>query len=216
MFGKAREFPQTETTPFYPRSPYGVAKAYGHWITVNYRESYGIHASSGILFNHESPLRGTEFVSRKITLGLARLKAGEISQLLLGNLDARRDWGFAGDYVDGMWRMLQQPAGDSYVLATGETHTVQDFVDVAAETLGMTFDWRGEGVDKVGIDRRTGRPIIAVEPKFFRPAEVNVLQGRSEKALRVLDWQSTVGFAQLVRIMTQADYDRVRSGKLRV
>lgn len=215
MFGKAQECPQTETTPFYPRSPYGVAKAYGHWITVNYRESYDMHASSGILFNHESPLRGAEFVTRKITLGLARVKHGEISGLQLGNLDAKRDWGFAGDYVEGMWRMLQQPAGGDYVLATGESRTVQDFVDVAAESLGMGLVWEGEGLDKVGIDRKTGRTIVSIDPKFFRPSEVNVLRGRADKARQELGWSPKVSFAALVEMMVVADYDRVRNGKLR-
>jgi GDPmannose 4,6-dehydratase len=215
MFGKVVETPQCETTPFYPRSPYGVAKLYGHWMTVNYRESYGMHANSGILFNHESPLRGTEFVTRKITLGLARIKHGQDSELRLGNLDARRDWGFAGDYVEGMWRMLQQPAGDDYLLATGQTHSIQDFIGHAARALSIDIAWEGSGVDKVAIDTRTGRAIIRVDPAFFRPAEVDVLLGNPEKAARVLGWQRKLDFEQLVDSMVRADDERVRSGSLR-
>ncbi len=215
MFGKVQEIPQKETTPFYPRSPYGVAKLYGHWITVNYRESYGMHASSGILFNHESPLRGTEFVTRKITLALARIKHGDAGELRLGNLDAKRDWGFAGDYVEGMWRMLQQDSPNDYVLATGETHTVQEFVDHAAQAMGFELAWEGEGMDKVGTDRKTGRRLVTVDPAFFRPAEVDLLLGDPEKAAKQLGWQRKVGFIQLIQAMAEKDLERVATGSLR-
>jgi GDPmannose 4,6-dehydratase len=215
MFGKVQDSPQTEETPFYPRSPYGVAKLYGHWMTVNYREAYGMHASSGILFNHESPLRCADFVTRKITLSLARIKCGDAGPLRLGNLEAKRDWGFAGDYVDGMWRMIQQPSGDSYVLATGVPHTVREFVDCAAQALDLALDWQGDGVDMVGLDRKTGAPIVSVDPQYFRPSEVNLLQGCADKAKRVLGWEPKMKFSQLVQTMVQTDYDRVRQGKLR-
>ena len=188
MFGKVRETPQRELTPFHPRSPYGVAKLYGHWITVNYRESYDMHTSSGILFNHESPLRGTEFVTRKITLALAKIKHKEQDELRLGNLDAKRDWGFAGDYVEGMWRMLQQPAGDDYVLATGETWPVEQFVDLAAKAIDLKIVWEGEGESRRAIDTATNKPIVVVDPAFYRPAEVDTAawharQGRSRPGL---------------------------------
>ncbi len=215
MFGKVQETPQRETTPFYPRSPYGVAKVYGHWITVNYREAHGIHASSGILFNHESPMRGTEFVTRKITLGLARIKCGDADKLRLGNLDAKRDWGFAGDYVEGMWQMLQQPQPDDYVLATGETHAVEEFVDLAARSIDMDIEWQGEGPHRVGIELKSGRPIVVVDPAFFRPAEVDLLLGDPRKATEQLGWHRKVSFAQLVEDMAIKDLDRLRSGSLR-
>lgn len=215
MFGKAQEVPQRETTPFHPRSPYGVAKLYGHWITINYRETYGLHASSGILFNHESPLRGTEFVTRKITLGLSRIKNGLASELHLGNLDARRDWGYAADYVEGMWLMLQQPAADDYVLATGEIHTVQQFVELTAGCLGFRLEWEGEGSEKVGIDRNTGRRLVVVDPAFFRPAEVELLTGCPDKAVSALGWRPKVGFERMVEEMVRRDDERVRNGTLR-
>jgi GDPmannose 4,6-dehydratase len=192
MFGKVRETPQTEMTPFHPRSPYGVAKAYGHYITVNYRESYDMHCSSGILFNHESPRRGLEFVTRKVTYNVARIKLGLQEQLPMGNLDAKRDWGFAGDYVDAMWRMLQQNQGDDYVVATGETHTVERLVDVAFAHVGL--DWR----DHVVLDER-----------FVRPAEVDLLIGDYAKAKADLGWTPTVGFEQLVQMMVDADLERL-------
>ncbi len=201
MFGKVAEIPQRETTAFYPRSPYGVAKLYGHWITVNYRESYDMHASSGILFNHESPLRGTEFVTRKITVGMARIKHGLAGEIHLGNLDAQRDWGFAGDYVEGMWKILQQDVPDDYILATGETHTVQEFIDLTAEALGMPVEWEGEGLNKRALDRKTGRPIVVVDPVFFRPAEVDLLLGSPDKAADKLDWHRKVSFPHLVEMM---------------
>ena len=188
MFGQAAESPQRETTPFHPRSPYGVAKLYAHWITVNFREAYGLHASSGILFNHESPRRGTEFVTRKITRGAARIRTGKERELRLGNLDARRDWGFAGDYARAMWRMLQEDAPDDYVIATGETHSVRDVCEVAFGALGL--DWREH---------------VVVDPTLFRPAEVEVLVGDASKARAVLDWHPEVGFEDLIRRMAEAD-----------
>ena len=211
MFGKAQKTPQDETTPFYPRSPYGFSKLFAHWATVNYRESYGIHASSGILFNHESPLRGREFVTRKITWSLARIRHGELDVLELGNLDAARDWGFAGDYVEGMWLMLQQQAADDFVLATGENHSVRSFVDTAASRLGFDLEWSGAGAAERGIDRKTGKTIVRVNPAFYRPAEVDVLIGRPAKAERVLGWKRKIGFAELVTMMAEADDRRVRN-----
>ena len=190
MFGKAREVPQNELTPFYPRSPYAVAKLYAHWITVNYRESYDLFACAGILFNHESPLRGIEFVTRKITCGLARIREGQKDVVELGNLDAKRDWGFAGDYVEGMWLMLQQSQPDDYVLATGETYTVRSFCELAAEALGFQLGWEGEGEKTLGIDRKSGETIIQVNPKFYRPAEVDLLMGDATKARDKLGWSA--------------------------
>jgi len=215
MYGKVQEIPQTERTPFYPRSPYAVAKLYAHWITVNYRESYGIHASSGILFNHESPLRGQEFVTRKITASLARIKYGQQEVLELGNLDAKRDWGFAGDYVEGMWLMLQQDSPDDYVLATGETHSVREFVELAAEVVGFNLVWEGAGQEERGIDLRTGKVIVRVNPEFYRPAEVDLLLGNSEKARSRLGWSPRVGFSELVRMMAERDMERAAKGVLR-
>ena len=214
MFGKARETPQTEETPFHPRSPYGVAKAYGHWITVNYREAYGLHATSGILFNHESPLRGHHFVTRKITHSFARIKHGQQEVLELGNLDARRDWGFAGDYVEGMWMMLQQDRPDDYVLATGENHTIREFVEEAGRAFDMDIDWQGEAENSVGIDRKTGVVRVRVDPKFYRPAEVELLLGDATKAKEKLGWQSKTGLRELVHMMARADDERVASATL--
>ena len=214
MFGKVAEVPQSETTPFHPRSPYGVAKLYGHWITVNYRESYDIYAGSGILFNHESPLRGQEFVTRKISLALARIKHGQLDVLALGNLAALRDWGYAGDYVEGMWRMLQQQRADDYVLATGESHSVRDFVTAAGRCLGFDFVFEGTGVEERGIDRKTGRALVKVDPRFYRPAEVDQLCGNPAKAQRVLGWERKTTFAQLVETMAEADERRVRDNRL--
>ncbi|MEM8868804.1 MAG: GDP-mannose 4,6-dehydratase [Pseudomonadota bacterium] len=207
MFGLVQEVPQSENTRFYPRSPYGVAKVYGHYITMNYRESFGMHASSGILFNHESPLRGTEFVTRKITLGLAALARGSTTPVELGNIDAQRDWGFAGDYVEGMWRMLQQDSADDYVLATGVTTTIRDFFGYAAETLGMDLDWQGAGMDETATDRKTGKQVMRVNPKFFRPAEVDLLIGDARKARDTLGWQPKVQIKELAEMMARADYD---------
>jgi GDPmannose 4,6-dehydratase len=216
MFGKVQAIPQTETTPFYPRSPYGVAKLYGHWITVNYRESFGLHASSGILFNHESPLRGLEFVTRKITASLARIRHGQQTVLELGNMDAKRDWGFAGDYVEGMYRMLQRDTPDDYVLATGETYPVREFVSLAAQAAGFELEWEGEGERERATDRKTGQVLVQVNPEFYRPAEVELLIGSPAKAQEQLGWQRQVGFESLVEMMMQADLDRAARGNLRV
>jgi GDPmannose 4,6-dehydratase len=207
MFGLVQEVPQRETTRLYPRSPYGVAKVYGHYITMNYRESFGMHASSGILFNHESPLRGKEFVTRKITLALARLARGGGEPVQLGNMEAQRDWGFAGDYVEGMWRMLQQPQADDYVLATGVTTKIRDFVTYAAEALGMDLAWEGEGVDETATDTRSGKRVVEISEKFFRPAEVDLLIGDASKAREKLGWEPKVGVRELAQMMAQADYD---------
>ncbi len=205
MFGLVQETPQNEKTPFYPRSPYGVAKLYGHWMTVNYRESFGLHASSGILFNHESPLRGEEFVTRKITTTLARIKHGKQKVLELGNLEAKRDWGFAGDYVEGMWRMVQQDQADDYVLATGQTHTVKDFVDRAATVMGFNLEWQGQAEQMKAVDAKTGDVVVQINPEFYRPAEVELLLGNSEKAKSRLGWKLEVSFEQLVILMADAD-----------
>ena len=207
MFGLVQEVPQRETTRLYPRSPYGVAKVYGHYITMNYRESFGLHASSGILFNHESPLRGKEFVTRKITLALARLARGGSDPVELGNMDARRDWGFAGDYVDGMWRMVQQDVADDYVLATGVTTTIRDFVTCAAQALDMDLEWDGAGITETATDRKTGKRVMQVNERFFRPAEVDLLIGDASKARDVLGWQPKVNVQELARMMARSDYD---------
>src|SRR6266851_4650651 len=216
MFGKARTAPQDETTPFYPRSPYGFAKLFAHWATVNYRESYGVHASSGILFNHESPLRGREFVTRKITWSLARIRHGGLDMLELGNLDAQRDWGFAGDYVEGMWLMLQQDKAQDFVLATGENHTVRSFAQIAARRLGFDIEWSGSGLDERGIDRHSGKTVVRVNPAFYHPAEVDSLIGNPKKAEQILGWQRKVGFEALVGMMAEADDKRVREHSVRV
>lgn len=201
MFGKVQEIPQKETTPFYPRSPYGVAKLYGYWIVKNYRESYGLHASSGILFNHESPRRGETFVTRKITRGLSRISTGQQDILYLGNLNAKRDWGHAKDFVEAMWLMLQQDEPDDYVIATGEQHSVREFVEESAPYFGMKIAWMGEGVDEVGYDTFSGNQIIQVSPKYFRPAEVETLLGNSTKAKWKLGWEPKISFKQLVEDM---------------
>lgn len=208
LFGSSPP-PQSETTPFQPRSPYAVAKLYAYWIVVNYREAYGFHASNGILFNHESPLRGEEFVTRKITRAVAQITAGKQDKLFLGNLEAKRDWGHARDYVQGMWLMLQQPEPADYVLATGEAHSVRDFVEAAFEEVGIQLDWSGEGVEEKGTDRQTGKVLVEVDPQFFRPAEVNHLLGDRTKANEKLGWSPTTEFAQLVREMVQADLKTV-------
>lgn len=213
MFGKVQAVPQDESTPFYPRSPYGVAKLFAHWSTVNYREAHGLFACSGILFNHESPLRGAEFVTRKVTLALARIKQGKQSLLELGNLDAQRDWGFAGDYVEGMWRILQAETPDDYVLASGETHTIRRFIEAAGEILGMRIAWQGKGVDEVGIDTVSNRTLIRVNPKFFRPAEVDMLIGSAAKAEQQLGWKRQTDFAALVALMVEADMRRVETDR---
>ena len=205
MFGLVQEVPQRETTPFYPRSPYGVAKVYGYWITKNYRESYDMFACNGILFNHESPRRGETFVTRKVSRGLARIKLGLDETLYMGNLDAKRDWGYAKDYVEGMWRMLQQDTPDDYVLATGETHTVREFIEVAAKKLGIDLEWQGEDVDEVGVDKNTGKVIIKIDSAYFRPAEVELLVGDYAKAKKELGWEPTVKFKGLVELMVDED-----------
>lgn len=207
MFGLVRHVPQTEETPFYPRSPYGVAKVYGYWITKNYRESYNLFACNGILFNHESPRRGETFVTRKITRGLARIKLGLDEVLYMGNLDAKRDWGYAKDYAEGMWLMLQQDEPDDYVLATNETHTVREFIELAAKRLGFDLIWQGEGVDEVGLDKKTGDVIIKIDPVYFRPAEVDLLIGNPAKAKRIMGWEPKVKFKELVEIMVDADLE---------
>jgi len=204
MFGLVQEMPQRESTPFYPRSPYGVAKLYAYWITVNYRESYGIHASNGILFNHESGRRGETFVTRKITRALARIKVGLQDKLYLGNLDAKRDWGHARDYVEMMWLMLQQDQPQDYVIATGQQYSVRDFVERAAAHLGIRLQWKGEGVDEQGLDTE-GRVIVAVDPRYFRPAEVETLLGDASKAHRDLGWKPRTSFAELVSEMVTED-----------
>lgn len=207
MFGLVQQVPQTEETPFYPRSPYGVAKVYAYWITKNYRESYGLFACNGILFNHESPRRGETFVTRKISRGLARIKLGIDAVLYLGNLDAKRDWGYAKDYIEGMWMMLQQEKPDDYVLATNETHTVREFIEVASKQLGFELEWQGKDVNEVGVDRKTGKTIIKIDPNYFRPAEVDLLIGDATKAKKIMGWEPKVKFKELVEIMVAADLE---------
>ncbi len=205
MFGLVQEMPQKETTPFYPRSPYGVAKVYGHWITKNYRESYDLYACSGILFNHESERRGLEFVTRKITDAVARIKLGVQDHVELGNMDSKRDWGHSKDYVHAMWLMLQQDKPDDYVVATGETRTVREFVELAFGHVGIDVEWKGEGVDEIGVDKATGKTIVTINPKFFRPAEVEVLLGDPSKAEKMLGWKREISFSQLVEGMVKND-----------
>ena len=205
LFGNVQEIPQSETTPFYPRSPYGVAKLYAFWIVKNYRESYGMHASNGILFNHESPRRGETFVTRKITRAAARIKTGLQDKLFLGNLNSERDWGFAGDYVKMMWMMLQQDQPDDYVAATGEKRTVRDFVNYSFNELGIELEWQGKDKDEKGIDKSTGKVLVEVDPKYFRPAEVELLIGNPAKAKEKLGWSPTVGLKELVSMMVKND-----------
>jgi GDPmannose 4,6-dehydratase len=214
MFGKVQAVPQVEDTPFYPRSPYGVAKLYGHWITKNYRESFGLHTSSGILFNHESPMRGLEFVTRKITATFAKMVLGQDVVLELGNLDSKRDWGFAGDYVEGMWRMLQQPQGDDYILATNQTWTVRHFVDCAAQAAGIPLAWSGKDETAQAVDTRSGKVVVRVNPKFYRPAEVDLLIGNPAKAKAKLGWEPKVMLPELVRMMVEADLRRGRDNRI--
>ena len=209
LFGGLPETaPQSEKTPFYPKSPYGAAKLYSYWITVNYRESYGMFACNGILFNHESPRRGEEFVTRKITVALAKMMAGKQEKLSLGNLNAKRDWGFAGDYVEGMWRILQQEKPGDYVLATNETHTVREFVELAFGVVDIDIEWKGTGINEKGYCKKTGRLLVDVDPRFFRPAEVELLWGDSSKAERELGWKRKVGFRELVQMMVRADLEK--------
>lgn len=210
MFGLVQEIPQKETTPFYPRSPYGVAKLYGHWITKNYRESFGLYACSGILFNHESERRGKEFVTRKITNAVARIKLGVQENLELGNMDSKRDWGHSKDYVNAMWLMLQQDTPDDYVIATNETRTVREFVEIAFSHVGVSIVWQGTGVDEIGIDKATGKTIVKINPKFFRPAEVDILIGDPTKADTALGWKRDISFAELVQRMVQNDLELVQ------
>jgi GDPmannose 4,6-dehydratase len=210
MFGKVQEVPQRETTPFYPRSPYGAAKVYAYWITVNYREAYGLYACNGILFNHESPLRGETFVSRKITRALTRIHVGLQETLHLGNLDSRRDWGHARDYVRAQWLMLQQQTPEDFVIATGKQHSVRDFVTATGARLGMRIEWKGSGVDEEGIDKKTGRTLVRVDPRYFRPTEVETLLGDPTKAKQKLGWAAEVTFDQLVTEMVAADLDAAK------
>jgi GDPmannose 4,6-dehydratase len=219
LYGKVREVPQSETTPFHPRSPYAAAKIYAYWITVNYREAYGFHASNGILFNHEGPTRGETFVTRKITQAVSAIHHGRQNQLHLGNLNATRDWGHAREYVEGMWLMLQQDEADDYVLATGEAHSVREFVEISFGHIGHTIEWRGEGVDEEGVDRASGEVLVKIDARYFRPTEVEDLLGDPSKARRELGWQHRISFADLVREMIEADLaamvddDRVRHGE---
>lgn len=211
LYGKVQQVLQTESSPFYPRSPYAIAKLYAYWITVNYREAYGLHASNGILFNHESPRRGETFVTRKITRAAVRIKAGRQDCLYIGNLDAKRDWGYAPDYVSAMWLMLQQEEPDDFVIATGEMHTVREFVEQSFAHLDVQLTWQGTGVEEVGINKHTGDVIIRIDPRYFRPTEVGHLMGDSTKAKQQLGWEPTVKFDELVRIMTEADWDSLQN-----
>jgi len=210
LYGKVQETPQRETTPFYPRSPYAAAKLYGYWITVNYREAYGYHASNGILFNHESPMRGETFVTRKISRAVAAIELGLQKQLYIGNIDAKRDWGHARDYVEGMWRILQQNEPDDYVLATGEMHSVREFIELAFRCVGREIIWKGEGVDEVGVDNRSGTELIRIDPKYFRPTEVDLLLGDPTKAKEKLGWEHQTSFPDLVKEMVEADLVQVK------
>ena len=210
LYGKVLETPQKESTPFYPRSPYAVAKIYGYWITVNYREAYGIFACNGILFNHESPLRGETFVTRKITLAATKIKCGLLDCLYLGNLDAKRDWGFAGDYVEAMWLMLQHDKPEDFVIATGETRTVREFVDTAFKELDIILRWEGSGVEEKGINIATNQVVVAVDPKYFRPTEVDLLLGDSTKAKNLLGWQPSTSFSELVKMMVTEDLKKIK------
>lgn len=212
LYGQVHETPQKETTPFHPRSPYGVAKLYAYWITVNYREAYGMHATNGILFNHESPLRGETFVTRKITMAVAAIHRGLQDTLYLGNLDALRDWGHARDFVDGIWRIVQAETPRDYVLATGEMHSVREFVERSFAVVGTTIDWRGEGVDEVGVCTASGRTLVRVDPRYFRPAEVELLLGDASRARADLGWEPATRFEELVQEMTEADLRRLDSG----
>jgi len=205
LYGKVQEIPQNETTPFYPRSPYAAAKLYGYWITVNYREAYNMFACNGILFNHESPMRGETFVTRKITRAIARIKLGLKSNLYLGNLDAKRDWGYAGDFVRAMWMMLQQDKPEDYVIATGESHSVREFVEKAFHEIGMEIMWEGKGIKEVGRDRETGEILVHVDPRYFRPTEVDFLLGDPTKARKKLGWEASISFDELVKLMVRED-----------
>lgn len=209
LYGMVQETPQSETTPFYPRSPYAVAKLYGYWITVNYREAYGMHASNGILFNHEGPTRGETFVTRKITRAVAAIQHGFQETMYMGNIDSKRDWGYAGDYVEGMWLMMQQDKPDDYVLATGETHTVREFIELAFAEIGRAIAWEGVGVNEVGRDAKSGQALVRIDPRYFRPTEVDLLLGDPSKARRILNWQHKIGFQDLVKMMVASDLELV-------
>ena len=214
IFGQAQGDMQNETTDFRPKSPYGVAKLYAHWMVINYRQAYDLHASSGILFSHESPLRGMDFVTRKITATLAQIACGSQEMLQLGNVDNARDWGFAGDYVEAMWRMVQQEVADDFVIATGQTHSVRDFVNRAATVMGFDLAWEGRGVDAKGFDAKTGRQIIGVSPHFYRPSEPDPMIGDASKANRILGWQPKIDFEKLVIMMAESDLERARNGQV--
>lgn len=213
LYGKVIETPQTEDTPFYPRSPYGVAKLYAFWIIKNYREAYNMHASNGILFNHESERRGYNFVTRKITTALARIKLGKQEYFSLGNLDARRDWGYAKEYVDAMWRMLQLDEPEDFVIATGETHSVREFVEEACKHLDMDIEWRGTGLDEIGVDRKTGKTILTIDPHYYRPSEVDLLLGKSKRAKEKLGWEAEIKFKDLVKLMVESDHKLISENK---
>lgn len=214
LYGKVQEIPQTEKTPFYPRSPYAVAKLYGYWIIINYREAYGIHASNGILFNHESPRRGETFVTRKITRAAGRIKEGMEEELVMGNIDSKRDWGYAPEYTDAMWRILQQETPDDYVCATNEMHTVREFIDLTFKQLDMELEFRGEGVDEIGVEKATGKVRLRIDPRYFRPTEVELLIGDYAKSKEAFGWEPTTRFAELVRIMTDADWKLAQQERL--
>ena len=211
MFGKVSETPQNENTPFYPRSPYGIAKLFGHWMTINYKEAYNIFACSGILFNHESPLRGEQFVTKKITMGLSKIKLGLIEYLELGNLDSKRDWGYAGDYVEAMYLMLQNDKPDNYVISTGETFSVKDFINTSCNELRIDIDWQGSGIDETAVDKKTGKSIIRINPKYYRPTEVDLLLGNSTKAKKMLKWKPKTNFYELVSKMIEYDFNKLKN-----
>ena len=208
LYGKVQETPQSETTPFYPRSPYAAAKLYAFWIVKNYREAYGMFASNGILFNHESPIRGETFVTRKITMAVAKIKQGLEDCLYIGNLDAKRDWGHAKDYVEGMWRIMQHEEADDFVLATGETHSVREFIELSFNEVGMRIEWQGEGTNEVGIDHKSGKTVVKVDPRYFRPTEVDLLLGDASKAHKLLGWKHKTSFPELVKEMVREDLNR--------
>ena len=214
LYGLVQETPQTEKTPFYPRSPYSAAKLYAYWIVKNYREAYNIFACNGILFNHESPRRGQTFVTRKITMALCNIKLGNQEKLYLGNMDAKRDWGYAKEYVESMWLMLQQEKPDDYVVATGETHTVREFVEESCKVLDMEIEWKGEGLNEKGIDKKTGKTIVEIDPQYFRPTEVELLLGDASKAKEILGWEAKTKFKDLVKVMIESDLDILKNKKV--
>ncbi|HOZ29479.1 MAG TPA: GDP-mannose 4,6-dehydratase [Bacteroidales bacterium] len=210
LYGKVQEIPQTEKTPFYPRSPYGAAKLYAYWIVVNYREAYNLFACNGILFNHESERRGKTFVTRKITVAVSKIMTGQLDMLLLGNLDAKRDWGYAPEYVEGMWRILQADKPDDYVLATGETHTVREFVEESFKVLGEEIEWKGKGIDEQGLLKSNGKAVVGINPRYFRPTEVDLLIGNPAKAKEKLKWEPKTTFKELVKLMVKSDYEKAK------